>query len=193
MSVTVTNLSSTAKKVYNPKHLYMTPFVNGVKGEEVLDLTWNMVRDTVSIVQDDKQDNPTENEFVSEYIINSVIPGSYKFEGEFADMQSEVMEKLAGFNKQGNGDNIKVYAPDGYKELFVEIALVFETGGKNIAAILPKVQLDSTVVMQNIKTSVGRVKLPGTGYNLTMTEGSTTITSPFYIDYNYTLPVTTTV
>ena len=172
-----------ALKVYNPKYLYITPFEGASKGTTYR--IENVVRDTTTITQEDNEENRVDNEFVAEPIVNSVVAGSYTFATNVGDLQADILKNLAGFEVSASG---KIYAPSGYKEVFAEIALVFETGGKYVAAILPKVQLNTNVLIESLNSSVGQAEITGTGYNLTVTDGEETYESPFYIDPDYTLP-----
>lgn len=182
----VTKTGAKAVKLYNPKYLYITPFADGVKGETVY-MVENVVRDTTTITQNDNEENPVDNEFVSEPIVNNVVAGSYTFNTEVGDLQGDLVKALAGFDVDAVSS--KIYAPSGYKEVFAEITLVFDAGnGKYYAAIMPKVQLNSTVLIESLNTSVGRLTIAGTGYNLEMTDGDNKYTTPFMIDPDFTLP-----
>lgn len=175
------------KTVYNPKSLFMTPWVDGVKGDTTYQLE-EVVRDSTSVTQEDPEENPIDNEFSSEPIINTVNPGSYTFAANVGDMQADLLMALAGFDTTTEGLAI---APDGYKEIFVEVALVFEAGGKNVAAILPKVQLNSKALLESINTSIGQISIAGTGYSGPVYAKGVAVEgkmAPFYMDYDYTLP-----
>lgn len=180
--------SKTNKKtVYNPKYLFVTPFEDGAKGSTVYQLE-EVVRDSTSITQEDPEENPIDNEFSPEPIINNIDAGSYTFAANVGDMQAELLSALAGFDTDTEGLAI---APDGYKEVFAEIALVFEAGGKNVAAILPKVQLNSKALLESINTSIGQISIAGTGYSGPVYSKGVAVEgkmAPFYMDYDYTLP-----
>ena len=170
-------------KVYNPYALYVTPWAN----ENSLGATTykldEVIRDTTTIAQDDPEENKIENEFSSAPIINTVTLGSYTFSTEVAEMAPELLKALCGFSTDTN--NEKAYAPSTYAPLYAEIALVFAaTGGTYIAAILPKVQLNSKATLDSLSTSMGRITLAGTGLNATV-DGKQT---PFVLDTAYELP-----
>lgn len=183
----VTKTGATAQKVYNPKYLFITPFTDETtKGETVYQVE-NVVRDSTTITQEDNEENPVENEFSSDYIVNNVTAGAYTFESNVGDLQGDLLKDLAGFSVDDVSN--KIYAPSGYKEIFAEISLVFEkAGGGYIAATLPKVQLNSTVLIESLNSSVGQITIAGTGYNLELTDGDNKYVSPFVIDPNFTLP-----
>jgi hypothetical protein len=170
-------------KVYNPYALYVTPWTSETtKGGTIYKLD-EVIRDTTTISQDDPEENKIENEFSSAPIINTVTLGSYTFSAEVADMAPELLKILCGYSVDTN--NEKAYAPSTYAPVYAEIALVFAaTGGTYIAAILPKVQLNSKATLDSLSTSMGRITLAGTGLNATV-DGKQT---PFVLDTAYELP-----
>lgn len=172
------NISDNKIKIYNPYGLYVKPFVNeNTVGSDVYFLD-EVIRDTTTITQDDPTDNKIENEFGSAPILNNVQLGSYQFSAEVADMQAELLEKLCGYVAEDG----KVYAPSVYTPVYAEIALVFKLSDTQyVAAVLPKVQLNSKATFDSLSTSMGRITLAGTGLNLSV-NGKTT---PFYLDTNY--------
>lgn len=181
----VTNINTTSLKVYNPDALYVTPFDGEVKGTTSYKLT-EVIRDTTTISQDDPTENKIENEFGSAPILNNVQLGSYQFSAEVADMQSVLLEKLCGYKKGGTSTD-RTFAPSTYTPVYAEIALVFKTGdNKYVAAVLPKVQLNSKATFDSLSSSMGRITLAGTGLNIAVSDGSETIETPFYIDSNWT-------
>ena len=170
-------------KVYNPYALYVTPWTSETtKGGTTYKLD-EVIRDTTTISQDDPEENKIENEFSSAPIINTVTLGSYTFSSEVADMAPELLKVLCGYSVDAQSE--KAYAPATYAPVYAEIALVFAaTGGTYIAAILPKVQLNSKATLDSLSTSMGRITLAGTGLNATV-DGKQT---PFVLDTAYELP-----
>lgn len=170
-------------KVYNPYALYVTPWTSETTKGSATYLLDEVIRDTTTITQEDPEENKIENEFSSAPIVNTVTLGSYTFSAEVADMSPELLKILCGYTTDPN--NEKAYAPSTYAPLYAEVALVFQsTGGKYIAAILPKIQLNSKATLDSLSTSMGRITLAGTGLNATI-DGKTT---PFILDTEYELP-----
>ena len=170
-------------KVYNPYALYVTPWTSETtKGTDTYKLD-EVIRDTTTITQDDPEETKIENEFGSAPIINATTLGSYQFSADVTEMSPELLQKLCGFRV--DDANEKAYAPETYTALYAEIALVFKAvGGKYIAAILPKVQLNSKATLDSLNSNMGRITLAGTGLNATV-DGKTT---PFVLDTNFELP-----
>lgn len=181
----VTKSSVSAKKIYNPKFIYVTPFADGVKGETTYSLE-DIIRDSTQITQEDAEETQVENELKAEPIINNIKAGAYTFATEVGDMQADLLKALVGFSVDDTSH--KAYAPAGYTEVFAEVTLVFEVGGKYIAAIMPKVQLNSKVLIDSLSSSVGRISVSGIGYTLEVTDGMKKYISPYYMDFDFTLP-----
>lgn len=184
MANTITSIAASSLKIFNPDALYVTPFEGDARGSITYKLT-EVIRDSTSIAQDDPTEEKIENEFGSAPILNNVTLGSYQFSAEVADMQSVLLEKLCGY-KKGSTNTDRVFAPASYTPVYAEIALVFKVSDtKYVAAVLPKVQLNSKATFDSLSSNMGRITLAGTGLNIAVADGSETIESPFYVDTDF--------
>ena len=97
------------------------------------------------------------------------------------------MKALCDFTVDTDG---KMYAPSTYKTKYCEVAVVFEQNSKNIALILPKLQLNSKTTIESLNSNLAKVALAGTAQlaEITLKDSTTKIKVPFYIDPDYTLP-----
>lgn len=174
------NINSSSVKIFNPFGLYVTPFSSAnVKGTDTYFLG-EVIRDTTTISQEDPTENKIENEFGTAPILNNTQLGSYTFSAEVADMQPELLNILCGY--QTSTDGKKSYAPSTYAPVYAEIALVFKVGTyQYVAAVLPKVQLNSKATFDSLSSSMGRITLAGTGLNIAVDS----VETPFYVDANY--------
>lgn len=176
-------------KVFNPTAIYVTPFdgEGGKRGTTTYKLN-EVIRDSTSITQDDPEETAIENEFGSAPIINNVTLGSYQFSAQVANMHPTLVEKLCGFVK-GTGKTDRVYAPSTYVPIFAEIVLTFQVdAAKVVAAVLPKVQLNSKATFESLSSSMGTITLAGSGQNIAVGDvdaNDAAIESPFYIDTNW--------
>lgn len=186
MAQTITPTAASGLKIFNPDALYVTPFgANETRGTVTYKLT-EVVRDTTSIAQDDPEEQTIENEFGSAPILNNVTLGSYQFSAEVADMQADLLEKLCGYTK-GTTNADRLFAPSSYTPIYAEIALVFKVSAtRYVAAVLPKVQLNSKATFDSLSSNMGRITLAGTGMNIAVADGSSQIETPFYVDTNWT-------
>lgn len=180
-----------AVHILNPDALYVTPLKKNAQGEytkEGVEATYKLkevIRDTTTISQEDPTENRIENEFGSAPIENNIQLGSYTFSAEVADMQQDLLVALCGYVKGEVTD--RTFAPSTYTPVYAEIALVFKAGdSKYVAAVLPKVQLNSKATFDSLSTSMGRITLAGTALNATIVDGTGTKSTPFYIDSNWT-------
>lgn len=187
-----TTLASSSLKIFNPDALYVTLFESNSQGVlakagDTYKLS-EVIRDTTSITQDDPTENKIENEFGSAPILSNTQLGSYQFSAEVADMQSTLLEKLCGYVKGTGTAQDRVFAPATYTPIYAEIALAFKTGdNKYVAAVLPKVQLNSKATFDSLSSNMGRITLAGTGQNIAVPTGdNTTMDTPFYLDTNFT-------
>ena len=184
MANTITPIAANSLKIFNPDALYVTPYENDVRGSVTYKLT-EVIKDSTSISQDDPEENKVENEFGSAPILNNVTLGSYQFSAEVADMQAVLLEKLCGYKKGGTNTD-RVFAPSTYTPVYAEIALVFKVSDtKYVAAVLPKVQLNSKATFDSLSSNMGRITLAGSGLNVAVPDGSETIESPFYVDTDF--------
>lgn len=184
MANTITSVAANSLKIFNPDALYVTPYENDVRGTVTYKLS-EVIKDSTSISQDDPEENKVENEFGSAPILNNVTLGSYQFSAEVADMQPTLLEKLCGY-KKGTTNTDRVFAPSTYTPVYAEIALVFKVSDtKYVAAIMPKVQLNSKATFDSLSSNMGRITLAGTGLNIAVADGDTTIETPFYVDTDF--------
>lgn len=185
LTVTETRKDNANSIIYNPKFLYVTPYVDGKPGTK----TWqcmDIIRDSTTITQEDNTENPIENELSSTPIINNIQAGNYTFTTEIGDLQAELLKDLLGFTI---GTDKNAYAPDGYVEKFARIDMVFQNGSKFTAVVLPKLQLSPTITLDSMSTSIGRIALSGSAQAVKFKYGSDTATlTPLAMIYNYTFP-----
>ena len=175
------DISSTALKIFNPDAIYVTPFKENQRGTDTYKLS-EVIKDTTSIVQDDPEETKIENEFSSAPILSNINLGSYQFSADVADMQATVLEKLCGYVK-GTQDTDRIFAPAKYTPVFAEIVLTFKVSdSKTVAAVLPKVQLNSKATFESLSSNLGVIRLAGAGQNIAVTDGETQKETPFYID-----------
>ena len=171
------DVSATKVKIYNPFGLYVTPFTNETTKGTTTYFLDEVIRDTTTITQEDPTENRIENEFGSAPILNNIQLGSYTFSAE-----------VCGYIPGTTATDL-TFAPSTYTPVYAEIALVFKTGDNSyMAAVLPKVQLNSKATFDSLSSSMGRITLSGTGLNIGVTDGTKTVQTPFYVDSAYELP-----
>ena len=175
----VNKTGATAKKFIKPSYIVATLFTGSEqddvpKGDSYI--LEDVVEDTTSIAQDDNDVNDIECETSDSPILSIVKLGKYQFTAEVADTQKDLLVALMGF------------APAQYKKLYAKIDVVFEEGETMTAFVVPKVQLNSKLMLESLNSNVGRINLAGTAYDANVSDGEKTIRTPFYVDSAYTLP-----
>lgn len=113
--------------------------------------------------------------------------GKYQFTAEVADTQKDLLVALMGFTA-GTTVSTKYFAPAQYKKLYAKIDVVFEEGETMTAFVVPKLQLNSKLMLESLNSNIGRISLAGTAYDANVADGAKTIRTPFYVDSAYTLP-----
>lgn len=185
MANTITDASKSSLKIFNPSAIYVTPFDGNSRGTTTYKLN-EVIRDSTSITQDDPEETAIENEFGSAPILSNVTLGSYQFSAQVANMSPDLLEKLCGFTR-GTTNTDRAFAPSTYIPVFAEIVLTFQVdANKVVAAVLPKVQLNSKATFESLSSSMGTITLAGSGQNVAVQDGDSTIESPFYVDTNWT-------
>lgn len=150
-----------------------------------------VVRDTTKISQEDNDTTTIENEFSDDPIKEIVKLGKFSLEAEVADVQQDILKNFGNYKLDAG----KLYAPASYKETYAKIAFVFPNGtdtqGKEqyMAFVVPKLQLNSQLLIESTNSNLVRLKLAGTAKSVNISD---TIKSALYIDNAYTIPTATT-
>lgn len=186
----VSKTGAKAKKFIKPSYIVATLFTgseqNDVPGGDSYILE-DVVEDTTSITQDDNDVNDIECETSDSPILSIVKLGKYQFTAEVADTQKDLLVALMGFT-EGAASSAKCFAPARYKKLYAKIDVVFKEGTTMTAFVVPKVQLNSKLMLESLNSNVGRINLAGTAYDANVADGSGTVRTPFYVDPAYVLP-----
>lgn len=187
----VVNIGAGAKpiKIAKPKYILVQPWNGSTppsEDEAAKDIYSfdNVLRDSTSLTQDDNETNTIENELSDDPIRTNVTLGSRTFSTTVEDIQEDLLVELAGYKKDGD----KVYAPASYTDLYAEVTIVLDKGMEEefVAIILPKVQLNTKMLLESLSSSMVGVQVTGTVLSTTV-KGSDDVeyTTGQYIDYKY--------
>jgi len=155
-----------------------------------------VVRDTTTISQDDNDSTEIENEFSDDPILEIVTLGAFKLEAEVADVQRDILTKMANFTYDSSAK--KIYAPNAYVKTYAKIDLVFPNGtddtgnDKYMSVCIPKLQLNSQMMCESLNSNLVRLKLAGTAKSVLLTINGAEKKSAAYINESYTVPTETT-
>lgn len=189
MATQVNKTGKSALLITNVKYLVATLIgSDGTEGNSYI--FEHVLKDTVSMQQDDNDVTSVDNEVSDEPIKEIVRLGKWNVNATIEDVQKDLLVNLCGFVASTDGK--KLYAPSSYTERFAKIAVALDggidSGGKQklVAFVMPKVQLNTKMILESLSTSMAGFSLAGTGRSLEVETGKPT---PFYVDTEYTLPV----
>lgn len=159
----------TARKLSNPKYIVVTEFLASDKEEATGDsyILEDVLRDTTSFTQDDNDKTDIERE-TSDTPIKSIVKlGKRNVAATVDDWQDDVAKALAGYVLVGN----KLVAPASYKDKYVKFATVFNDDDADsttglIAAVYPKVMLDSKSLIESLNTQIAGIQIGGTAQDI---------------------------
>lgn len=188
MANTVTKTGATALLITNVKYLVATLLDSkGTEGNSYI--FEHILKDTVSMQQDDNNTTTIDNEVSDEPIKEIVRLGKWNVAATIEDVQKDLLVNMCGFKTSTDGK--KVFAPASYTERFAKIAVALDGGvdgggtQKLVAFVMPKVQLNTKMILESLSTSMAGFSLAGTGRSIEVESGKPT---PFYVDTEYTLP-----
>lgn len=194
----VKRTSKTSIQVIKPDCLVATIYTGG--GGETADnpagdtyIFDEVVRDTTTISQDDNSSTTVDNEFADDPILDIVSMGKFQFAAEVADIQKDVLVNFADYTYDQSSK--KLYAPAAYQKKYVKIDLVFKNGAtpegadKYMSICIPKLQLNSRLMVESMNSNLARLNLAGTASSIAVTAGGKTTKSAAYINQNFTMPV----
>lgn len=162
-----TVLDSERRVFTNLKAILFTPWTNESQiGETTYDLV-NIVGDTTSVEQADNNVNEIEHEFSSEPLYENITLGKKSFTCDCIDFQNDVLKNLFGWVTTEGGD---AFAPITYKDLFCKIEMQFNS--TNDIVVLPKVKMNSKVVLSSMKSNVSKGTISGTCYSAYVKAGT---------------------
>ena len=160
-------LDSERRVFTNLKAILFTPWTNeSTIGETTYDLV-NIVGDTTSVEQADNNVNEIEHEFSSEPLYENITLGKKSFTCDCIDFQNDVLKNLFGWETTEGGD---AFAPITYKDLFCKIEMQFNS--TNDIVVLPKVKMNSKVVLSSMKSNVSKGTISGTCYSAYVKAGA---------------------
>lgn len=120
-----------------------------------------LLADSVSLQNDDPTTNQRDSETKDEPAIQNTVIGSYQFAATSLDIQDKILEAIAGWTI-GETDTDVAYAPVSYSPLYCMAIIAFTSTPK--CMVLPKLKLNTKLVIASLKTSSGECQIQGTAY-----------------------------
>lgn len=201
MAAVVKRTSKTAMQIIKPDALVATIYTgastetpdNPAGDTFIFD---EVVRDTTTISQDENENTTIENEFSDDPIMEIISLGKFQFAAEVADVQKDILVGFADYTYDATQK--KLFAPQAYELKYAKIDLVFKNGtddagnDKYMSICIPKLQLNSRLIVESMNTNLMRLNLAGTAKSVALTMNGKTSKSSAYFNENFTMPTETT-
>lgn len=194
MALFKTKTDGTHVTIFKPSHIYAQMLDDkGNAAGNIFDFE-EVLRDTTTLSQDDNDTSEIENEVSDDPIKSLVTLGSFQFATTIEDIQADIVKSFCGFEEDPTTE--LVFAPAQYTEKHAVVVVVVPNGTKNVALIMPDLQLNTRMIIESLNSSLLGVNLQGTAQSKTITMGSGTdavdYKTPMVIDYDYALPTNAT-
>lgn len=139
-------------------YVYNSTIGDYVFGTDVYDIS-AVIGDSITIEQSEGSTTTKENEFVAAPLLECVSGGKYGFTAQCIDLQNTVLKSC--FNAMTiSGENGAVALQDDYTLLYALIRVRFEdTSLPDV--FLPKVQMNSKLLISQLKTRLSQGNLSG--------------------------------
>lgn len=136
-----------------------------VLGSDIYDIS-AIIGDSIVIEQSDGDKTTKENEFTSVPLLETFTNGKYVFTAQCVDLQNGVLKSLMGaMTASGNNGAVEGAAAfnDNVSSPYALVRIRF--GGNGVSDVfLPKVQLNSRLFIQQLKTRAGQGNVSGTAF-----------------------------
>lgn len=155
-------------------YVYDSASGNYVLGSDVYDLS-AIIGDSITIEQEDGDRSTKNNEFVSTPLIECVSGTKYKFSAQCIDLQNDVLRSCFNvMTASASGEQVVAFGTD-YALQYVLIRIRFRNSNAP-DLILPKVQLNSKMFVNQLKTRMAQGNLEGSalGMNIAVLNSSNT-------------------
>lgn len=177
MAITNDALDTGKVILTNVKYLKLIPYADE-SGDSLGTKSYTfdtLLADSVSLQQDDPTTNQRDSETKDEPAIQNTVLGSYQFAATSLDVQDKILTSLIGWT-QGSTDEDVAYAPVAYKPLYCMAIIAFQSTTKCI--VVPKLKLNTKLVIASLKTSSGECQIAGTAYAGKLTIDSKPVDTP---------------
>lgn len=175
MSKITTNTGRTvfkdAKSLLVMPYVYNSTLKDYILGDNIYDLS-AIIGDSIVIEQADGNTTVKENEFKASPLIQNVSGGKYGFTAQIIDLQNAVLKSIFNALTVSGVEGAAAFNDD-YTPLYALIRISFVDNGTP-DVILPKVQLNSRLFIQQLHTRAGQGNISGSalGYDMCVKDKS---------------------
>lgn len=142
-------------------YAYNSTLKDYILGDNIYDLS-AIIGDSIVIEQSDGNTTTKENEFVASPVIQNVSGGKYGFTAQCLDLQNSVLKAVFNALTVSGVDGLAAFNDD-YTPLYALIRISF-AGDDVPDVILPKVQLNSKLFIQQLHTRAAQGNMSGTAF-----------------------------
>ena len=167
MSLITTNDGRTvlkkAESMMAVPYVYDSSVEGYVLGNDVYDIS-AVIGDSITIEQSDGNTEAKYNEFKASPLIESVSGAKYAFTAQCLDLQNSVLQSLFGV-MVGHGYNGAVNGAVAFNDDFVLLYALIRIRFADASmpdVVMPKVQLNSKLFIQQLKTRASQGNIAGT-------------------------------
>lgn len=144
-------------------YVYDSTIGDYVLGSDVYDIS-AVIGDSITIEQSDGNTEAKYNEFKASPLIESVSGSKYNFTAQCLDLQNSVLQSLFGV-MVGHGYNGAVNGAVAFNDDFVLLYALIRIRFEDASlpdVVIPKVQLNSKLFIQQLKTRASQGNIAGT-------------------------------
>ncbi len=144
-------------------YVYDSTIGDYVLGSDVYDIS-AVIGDSITIEQSDGNAEAKYNEFKASPLIESVSGSKYNFTAQCLDLQNSVLQSLFGV-MVGHGYNGAVNGAVAFNDDFVLLYALIRISFEDASlpdVVMPKVQLNSKLFIQQLKTRASQGNIAGT-------------------------------
>lgn len=144
-------------------YVYDSTVGDYVLGDDVYDIS-AIIGDSITLEQSDGNTEAKYNEFKASPLIESVSGSKYNFTAQCLDLQNSVLQSLFGV-MVGHGYNGAVNGAVAFNDDFVLLYALIRISFEDASlpdVVMPKVQLNSKLFIQQLKTRASQGNIAGT-------------------------------
>lgn len=163
MSLIKTNANHTvfkdAESMLVMPYVYNSTLKDYILGSDIYDLS-AIIGDSIVIEQSEGNTTTKENEFVASPLLQNASGSKYGFTAQILDLQNAVLKSIFGALTVSGNEGVAAFSDD-FVTLYALIRIRFADSTLP-DVILPKVQMNSKLFIQQLHTRAGQGNIVGT-------------------------------
>lgn len=132
-----------------------------------------VIADSLSITQDDPEENTIDCETSDSPILTNYTAGSYTVDLNNASIDADFLTKVLGWEKITT-PNEGYIAPETFATRYISLQVKFTYGTKTTYVYIPRIAIAPKLVFESLKTNVAYGTLSGTAESYEISDGKRT-------------------